>query len=166
MITRGERTSAYARRADRVSVYFGEGELVAVVEIVSPGNKDRTHALRSFVRKAKKLIDRGIHLLVIDLFPPSVRDPFGIHKAIWDQFKEEPFELLVDKPLTVASYSAGSENVAYVNSIGVGDELPDMPIFLTEDQYVPCPLEATYQRTWDVFPTALRGPLISGAEMV
>ena len=23
-----------------------------------------------------------------DLFPPSVRDPHGIHKGIWDQFKE------------------------------------------------------------------------------
>ena len=43
--------------------------------------------------------------------------------------------------------------------VAVGDRLPDMPIFLTPDHYVPCPLEATYQVTWGVFPAALKGPL-------
>jgi len=38
-------------------------------------------------------------------------------------------------------------------------QLPDMPIFLTPDHYVPCPLEAPYQVTWGVFPRALKGPL-------
>ena len=97
--------------------------------------------------------------MIVDLFPPSVRDPHGIHKAIWDEFKEEPFELPPDKPLTLAAYAAGSENVAYVENVAVGDPLPDMPIFLTPDHYVPCPLEASYQVTWGVFPAALKGPL-------
>jgi hypothetical protein len=34
-----------------------------------------------------------------------------------------------------------------------------MPIFLTPDHYVPCPLEASYRVTWGVFPAALKGPL-------
>lgn len=164
VVSRGENTAAYARRADRVAIYFTEGDLVAVIEIVSPGNKDSTNGLRSFVRKAGKLIRRGIHLLVIDLFPPSARDPSGIHKPIWDQFKEEAFELPPDKPLTLAAYSAGSEKVAYVEPVAVGDVLPDMPIFLTPDRYVPCPLEATYQTTWGVFPAALKGPLEQSPE--
>ena len=46
----------------------------AVIEIVSPGNKDGTNGLKTFVRKAGKLLRRGVHLLIIDLFPPSVRD--------------------------------------------------------------------------------------------
>jgi len=96
---------------------------------------------------------------IVDLFPPSIRDPHGIHKAIWDQFKEEPFELPPDKPLTLAAYVAGPEKVAYVENVAVGDRLPDMPIFLTPDHYVPCPLEASYQVTWSVFPSALKGPL-------
>ena len=98
-------------------------------------------------------------MLVIDLFPPSVRDPYGIHKPIWDQFREEPFDLPADKPLTLAAYSTGSEKVAYIESVAVGDALADMPIFLTSERYVPCPLEATYQTTWNVFPAALKGPL-------
>ena len=140
-------------------VYLPQGELIAVIEIVSPGNKDNTNGLQAFIRKAGKLLRRGVHLLVVDLFPPSVRDPHGIHKAIWDQFKEEPFELPPDMPLTLAAYAAGPEKVAYVENVAIGDPLPDMPIFLTPDHYVLCPLEASYQVTWSVFPGALKGPL-------
>jgi hypothetical protein len=159
VVTRGENTAGYARRADHVSVYLPQGELIAVIEIVSPGNKDNTNALKTFIRKAGKLLRRGVHLLVVDLFPPSSRDPYGIHKAIWDQIKEEPFDLPANKQLTLASYAAGSEKVAYVENVAVGDGLPDMPIFLTPDRYVYCPLESTYQTSWNVFPGALKGPL-------
>jgi hypothetical protein len=72
-------------------------------------------------------------------------------------------QLPADKPLTLAAYAAGSATVAYVEPVAVGDVLPDMPIFLTPDWYVPCPLEATYQTTWGVFPAALKGPLESPA---
>ena len=121
IVTRGENTAGYARRADRLSVYLTQGELIAVIEIVSPGNKDNINGLKAFVRKAGKLLRRGVHLLVVDLFPPSVRDPHGIHKAIWDQFKEEPFELPPDEPMTLTAYAAGSEKVAYVENAAVGD---------------------------------------------
>jgi hypothetical protein len=40
IVTRGENTAGYARRADHLSVYLPQGELIAVIEIVSPGNKD------------------------------------------------------------------------------------------------------------------------------
>jgi hypothetical protein len=49
--------------------------------------------------------------------------------------------------------------VAYVNFIGVNDPLPDMPLFLKPEVYVPAPLEATYQTTWTLFPAALKGVL-------
>jgi hypothetical protein len=42
----------YARRADRVVIRHGRGRVVAIIEIVSPGNKDSRHAIRSFVEKA------------------------------------------------------------------------------------------------------------------
>jgi hypothetical protein len=159
IVSRGENTAGYARRADRLPVSLPQGELIAVLEIVSPGNKDSTNGLQEFVRKAGKLLRRGVHLLIVELFPPSSRDPHGIHQAIRDQFKEGPFDLPPDKPLTLASYAAGPEKVAYVENVAVGERLPDMPIFLTPDRYVPCPLEATYQTTWGVFPQALSGPL-------
>ncbi len=137
-----------------------DGDVIAVIEIVSPGNKDSLHAVRSFARKAVDFLHAGINLLIVDLFPPSKRNPQGIHKLIWDRIHDEPFELPASKQLTLAAYSAGPSLTAYVEPVAVGDAMPDMPIFLSPDRYVPCPLETTYQKSWDVFPQPLKGPLL------
>ena len=34
---------------------------------------------------------------MIDILPPTSRDPQGTHKAIWDESEEEPFELVPGK---------------------------------------------------------------------
>jgi hypothetical protein len=151
----------YARKADRIVIRHRRGRIVAVIEIVSPGNKRATNQLRSFVEKTSNLIVAGVHILVIELFPPSKRDPQGIHKAIWDEIQEEDFELPPDKPLVLVAYEAGPSPVAYIELVAVGDVLPDMPIFLEEDFYVLAPLAATYQTAWNDFPTELRGLLES-----
>ncbi|MGC8642820.1 MAG: DUF4058 family protein [Isosphaeraceae bacterium] len=146
----------YARKANQIAVRHRHGRIVAVVELVSPGNKASTSAFRTFVEKSSDLIMQDVHLLVIDLFPPTKRDPQGIHKAIWDQIKEEEFKLPAGKPLTLASYDAGPPPVAYVEPTAVGDVLPEMPIFLKPGFYVPAPLEATYQETWSRFPQPMK----------
>ena len=158
MVTRTE-AYRYARKANRIIIRHPDGNVVAIIEIVSPGNKASRHAIRSFARKAVEFLLAGVHLLIVDLFPPGRRDPQGIHKVIWDRLADEPFPLSADKPLTLAAYAGGMEIVAYVESVAVGDPLPDMPIFLTPDRYVMCPLEATYQTAWEQYPAPLRGPL-------
>ena len=145
-----------ARRANRVTIRHSLGRVVCVLEIVSPGNKSGKAALARFVEKTVDFLEAGVHVLVVDLFPPSVRDPQGIHKAIWDEIDQQPFALPRDKPLTLASYVAAEVKTAYVHPIGVGDVLPDMPAWLDEDSYVPVPLEATYQTTWDSCPIDMR----------
>jgi hypothetical protein len=145
----------YARKADRITVRHQEGDVVAVIEIVSPGNKGSQAALREFVHKASDLIEQGVHLLVIDLFPPGRRDPEGIHKLIWEEFEEaEHSASPPGKPLVFASYDAGSPVVAYVEMRSVGEPLPELPLFLQSGYYVPAPLEATYQTSWEMFPPA------------
>jgi hypothetical protein len=72
------------------------------------------------------------------------------------EFGDEPFELPPGEPLTVASFIGGDIPVAYVESVGVGDPLPLLPIFLSETRYIPAPLEATYQHAWAVFPALLK----------
>jgi hypothetical protein len=160
IVTRAE-NAGYARKANRVTVRHPDGDVVAVLEVVSPGNKDSRHAIRAFARKAVELLQAGVHLLIVDLFPPGRRDPQGIHKVIWDRLRDEPFTLPSDKRLTVVAYAADNETIAYVEPVAVGDPLPDMPVFLTADRYVPCPLEATYQTAWEQFPAPLKGPLES-----
>lgn len=153
--------AAYARKADRIMIRHPDGDVVAAIEVVSPGNKDSDRAIRAFARKAIEFIESGINLLIIDLFPPSRRDPHGIHKFIWDRLRDDPFALPPDKPLTVVAYAAGTETEAYVDPLAVGDALPDMPVFLTADRYVLCPLEETYQTAWAQFPGPLKPPLES-----
>lgn len=158
-LVRQKEAEIYATRANRLTIRHRHGDVVAVIEIVSPGNKASRSEFRALVEKSTEFIRQGIHLLVVDLFPPGPRDPQGIHKAIWDDFMEEDLELPPDKPLTLASYDAGSLRVAYVEFLAVGDPLPDMPLFLQPELYVPAPLEATYQATWSLFPAALK-PLL------
>ncbi len=154
----------YSQKADRVVIQHPDGIVVAIVEIVSPGNKASTHAIKSLANKAARFVRNGIHLLIIDLFPPTRRDPQGIHKLIWDRIEEQPFSLPPDKPLTLASYSAGVLLRAFVEFVAVGDVLHDMPIFLDPDHYVPCPLEATYDASWNDFPRSLKAPLEATAD--
>ena len=150
---------SYLTKASRIQVRHRHGQVVAVIEIVSPGNKSSQVEFRNLVEKSSDLIRQGVHLLVIDLFPPGKRDPQGIHQAIWDQFKEADLELPTDKPLTLASYDAGLDYVAYVEFIEVNDVLPDMPLFLRPAVYVLAPLESSYEAAWAAFPHALKGLL-------
>jgi hypothetical protein len=148
----------YARRAITVRE-ADTHHVVAAVLFVSPQDKRTTARLAAFAERAVGALAHGVHLLIVDLFPPSRRDPQGMHKVIWDRLHDEPFALPPDKPLTLAAYAVGTETVAYVEPVAVGDPLPDMPVFLTGDRYVPCPLEATYQTAWEQFPAPLRAPL-------
>jgi hypothetical protein len=144
----------YSDRANRIVVKHNLGRTVAVIEIVSPGNKDSKRAFRQFVEKSQAFIDAGIHLLVVDLFPPSRRDPQGIHRAIWDEYEDEdvPFEFPPDKDRILASYDASRDKAAYVEPLAVGDAMPDMPLFLFSGGHIRVPLEAAYQTSWSVFP--------------
>ncbi len=144
---------SYAAKANAIAIrHASDHRVVAVIEIVSPGNKNRPHALRQFVEKAAELIWAGVHLLVIDLFPPSTRDPEGIHKAIWERVNDVPFALPGDKRLTLAAYVGAPIPEAYVEPVAVGSTLPDMALFLNPRQYVLVPLEATYQSAWNAVP--------------
>ncbi|MCU0874920.1 MAG: DUF4058 family protein [Pirellulaceae bacterium] len=150
-----------AARANRIVIRRRLGDVVCVLEIVSPGDKSGRAALRAFVEKAIEFLRQGVHLLVIDILPPTSRDPRGTHKAIWDEIEEEAFELLPGKPLTLAAYVAGDlltgrETTAYIELVGVGDTLPNMPAYIDPNGYVPVPLEATYQAAWATCPADLR----------
>jgi hypothetical protein len=149
--------AAYARKANRIAVKHDYGNVVAIIEVVSPGNKDSKNAIESFTEKAIEFLSNGVNLVVIDLFPPTPRDPNGIHQVIWKELTDEPFEPRPsDKPLTVASYDAWDGLTAYVNPVAVGDVLPDTPLFLGQGRHVDIPLEATYRASWAETPKVIR----------
>lgn len=145
-----------ADRGNRITIRHPLGQVVCMIEIVSPGNKATRGGLRAFVDKTVEFLRHGINVLVVDLFPPSTRDPQGIHQAIWDEVDDEPFQLLPDKQLTLAAYVAGIPKTAYVELVAVGDLLPEMPAYLDPDSYVLVPLESTYETTWKSCPEDMR----------
>lgn len=138
----------YAARARHIAIrHSSDDRIVAVIELLSPGNKASDYAFHTFVTKALEALQRGCHLLLIDPFPPGPRDPHGIHGAIWEQLGGT-YEPPPDKPLTLVAYDAGLRKTAYVEPFAVGDALTAMPLLLTSQRYVLTPLEETYQATF------------------
>jgi hypothetical protein len=126
--------------------------VVAVLEVVSPGNKGSKNAFRALIDKACELLEHKIHLLILDLFPPRKRDPHGVHAALWDEIADESFVPPADKPLTLAAYESALTLKAYIEPVAVGDSLLDMPLYLEPDGYILVPLEATYQEAYRFVP--------------
>lgn len=143
---------AYAERANRIVIRHGRGAVVAIIEIVSAGNKHGNAAFRKFVQKSMEFMDQGIHMLIVDLHPPTSRDPNGLQQALAGERYDMTFELPPGKDRTAGAYFNGEVPAVYLESFGVGDPLPNLPIFLTETDYVPAPLEATYMQAWADFP--------------
>ena len=141
------------RRKNTVAVkHVSDDRVVAMIEIVSSGNKESTRALRAFVDKAVDLLAKGIHLLVIDLDPPTPRDPRGIHWVISEELAGIEFTPPADEPLTAVAYEAALPMKAYIEPLRVGGTLPDMPVFLRPGLHVSLPLEETYTSAYAAVP--------------
>lgn len=146
----------YAGKADRVVIRHRLERIVAFIEIVSPGNMESAPAIQQFVSKIAAALRDGVHVLTIDPFPPTPRDPQGIHKAIWDCIHVEEFDLPVDRNRTLVAYEGASVFSAFIETIGAGDPLPEMPLFIAPGAHVLVPLEDSYMSAWEDTPHAIR----------
>jgi hypothetical protein len=143
----------YALQQQTVVIRHSSGDrVVALIEVVSPGNKASQHGMRALLDKVVGALYHGYHLLLIDLHRPAQRDPQGLHGAIWQEIGDTSYRQPTDKPLTLVAYSAGVTKTAYVQPVAVGDALPDMPVFLQPGAYVNVALEPTYQTAWRSVP--------------
>ena len=149
---------ALGRRRSLAIRHVSGHRLIALIEITSPANKDRTQHAEEFVDKAVSALERGVHLLLVDLLPPGSHDPSGIHGSIVQCLEQygEPYVLPADAPLTLASYVAGPRIEVYLEHLAVGAALAEMPLFLRPDRYVKAPLEPTYQSTYRGMPAFWR----------
>ncbi|QDV35100.1 DUF4058 family protein [Tautonia plasticadhaerens] len=151
--------ATYRQQRKTVAVRHASGHrLVALIEIASPSNKDRPKSVEEFAGKVVSALEAGIHVLLVDLLPPGPHDPNGLHGAIWSDFgDEQPIE--PGLPLTLASYVSpgpGRLPEAYVEPIGVGSPMPEMPLFLDPDSYINTPLEPTYEASYRGMPAFWR----------
>jgi hypothetical protein len=153
--------AALSRRRTLAIRHVSGHRLVALLEIVSPANKDRARHVEEFATKAVSALELGVHLLVVDLLPPGPFDPHGMHGVILQQLEQsdEPYDLPAEEPLTLAAYAAGPQVDVYLEHVAVGAALPEMPLFLRPDRYIYVPLEPTYQTAYFGLPAFWRGVL-------
>jgi hypothetical protein len=153
--------AALTRRRTLAIRHVNGHRLIALMEIVSPANKDRPERIAEFAAKIVYTLDAGVHVLVVDMFPPGAHDPHGMHEAICQRLEdaEEPYDLPRQQPLTLASYVAGPRIDIHLEHLAAGDPLPDLPLFIRPDRYVNVPLEATYLAAYRGMPEFWRNVL-------
>jgi hypothetical protein len=159
MFASAEPAEYLSKRRKIVIRHSSDDRIVALIELMSPGNKSSRNGFRAFVEKAAEALTRGYHLLIVDLFPPTPRDPNGVHAEIWEYMTGTPFTPPPGEPLTLVAYSAGNQLRAYIEPTAVGRELIEMPLFLQPEIYVNVPLEATYRAAFEGLPRKWRAVL-------
>jgi len=146
----------YAWQADTVTVRHAKGDrVVAYVEIISPGNKSNHLAIKKYGQKLMEALMRGCQFLMIDILPPGRFDPDGLHAAVWP-FGAGDCVVTADEPFGMASYRSKGDPYLFFERCGLGQPLPDMPLFITPETYVNLPLEQSYSRAWQSVPTRWR----------
>jgi hypothetical protein len=135
-----------ARRRTLAVRHISGHRLVAVLEIVSPANKDRWEHVDELAGKIDGLLSAGVHVLLVDPFPPGAHDPHGLDAIVREFYgapePSPPFR--TEEPLLAASYRAALPVEVFVEHFAAGISIPNMPLFYHADRYVNVPLEITY----------------------
>jgi hypothetical protein len=121
--------------------------LVAAVELVSPGNKDRVEARRAFAAKCVAYLTRGVGLVVVDVVTNRLAN---LHNEIvtWlgqeVSFSMEPAAATYAVAYRPSRRPAGDQIELWPQVLSIGDPLPLLPLALRNAGVVPLDLETTY----------------------
>lgn len=126
-------------------------QLVAAIELVSPGNKDRPEAREQFVAKVKALLQQGVCVSIVDLV--TIRQA-----NLYAEFLETlgRVDTRAGVPdiyaVTLRTRKAGKRLRrtvldAWNYPMAVGQPLPTLPIWLGPNLRIELPLETSYQET-------------------
>ncbi len=125
----------------------GGRTLAAAIELVSPGNKDRTQKRRLFAAKCATYLSRGIGLVILDVVTTRAGN---LHNEMIDWLGLDPAFRMADDPslYTVAYRPLRRDQIDEIDTwpmpLAVGELLPTVPLSLSADQCVAVDLEAAY----------------------
>jgi hypothetical protein len=143
----------YAEKADRIAIRsLDQNRIIAVVEVVSPGNKHSGLAFGKFREKVHYLIRQGIQILILDLFPPGKFDPEGLARGLQIESESIVPAVTTDEPLSFISLRVSDHISGFVELGAVGRDVPTMPMFLSGERYVNLPLNDSYSQAWQGVP--------------
>lgn len=122
--------------------------LVAAIELVSPGNKDRDDARRAFAVKCASYLQRGIGLIVVDTVTSRHGNLHDELVALLGHGKGLAFPAPV--PLYATAYRPAhrdERNEIYLwrEPLSVGQPLPTLPLAVRGLGCLPIELETTYE---------------------
>lgn len=161
----GSEASLLAARRRRIAIRHATGDrIVAFIEIVSPGNLESRAASDAFLDKAAEALRQGVHLLLIELVPPTRVVPHGVCGMVFDWAIGTPYKAPPARLLTLAAFASGEAIKAYVEPTSVGQQLVAMPLFLDPAHYVEVPLEETYMAAYEALPARWRAVVEGSAD--
>lgn len=121
--------------------------LVAAIELVSPGNKDRPQERRAFAAKCVDYLARGVGLIVVDIVTNRMAN---LHNDVMALLGQEGRFLLPASAVTFAvAYrpsrrESGDQVEVWPRTLAMGESLPVLPLALRNAAAVPVDLEETY----------------------
>lgn len=132
-----------------VLVYRQSGgrQLVAAIELVSPGNKDSDDVRDAFAAKVVSYLHEGVSVALIDVVTERRAN---LHNQIAQAMRmPSDSELSPNAGLYAASYrpvlrDGQPELDLWLATFAVGDPLPTMPLRLIAEYFVPVDFEAAY----------------------
>lgn len=122
--------------------------LVAAIELVSPGNKDRPETCRAFAAKCVAYLTRGIGLIVVDIVTNRLAN---LHNEVvslmghGEPFLMEPAAALYAVAYRPSRQTSGDQIELWPVPLAVGQPLPVLPLALRNAGVVPVDFEATYR---------------------
>jgi Protein of unknown function (DUF4058) len=125
-------------------------KLVAAVEFVSPGNKDRPENRRAFVRKCAAMLQQDVCVSIVDLV---TNRKFNLYQEVLAEFGQaDPVFSPDASPIYAATCRPQLVNSRlqlqlWSHRLSVGEPLPTLPLWLMDDVAVPLDLEASYEAT-------------------
>jgi hypothetical protein len=135
-----------------VQIFHEEGgaRLVAAIELISPGNKDRPEGRRAFATKCANYLYQGISLVIVDVVTSRQAN---LHDEII-RVMEAPdqYRLSFATNLYAVAYRPIKRNQeeqidVWPAALSVDRPLPILPLSLSVDLCLPLDLEATYMDT-------------------
>ena len=130
--------------------YTSERTLVAAVEFVCPGNKDRAEHRTAFITKCAALLQKGICVAIID--PVTIRRK-NLYVELLSLFGREDPTIGKTPPNTYAvtcrsrTIEGRSKLDTWAHPLEVGKTLPEIPLWLTPEVSVTLDLEGSYEDT-------------------
>jgi hypothetical protein len=127
--------------------------LVAAVEIVSPGNKDRPEHRRAFVAKCAGLLRERVSVVIVDVVTTGTANLYGELLELIGQ--SDPSLLPEPPPLyaTACRLTKGDNEwllETWTQSLDLAVPLPQAPLWLADNLAVPLELEESYEQSCSI----------------